>query len=292
MQLFKTTNMSNILKPELMMVVPSISLILLGELMIFYGALSTGVIFHAINLNALIFLMISLRNDDKSILEKKISSGSEEFKVEKYQEDNPRRIRKQIIQSLMLLLQLRILSLAMPIFFTMTLYWYPLIYSPMFIPIYILIKNQGITLKDLGFTTRYIFLYIPAAVLIGFIIGFVEYEILDPPYLLTNPSIANITALIIIMFVFVGVIEEIIFRSILQTRFEEAIGLWQGLILTSILFGIMHSGYGMIEELIFTTIVGFILGFIFQKTRSLPFVVVIHGTVNVFLFGFLPYLVK
>jgi|GEM_PF-1394334 len=323
MNILKRADLSNSLKSNVMMVVPSLALIILGELLIFFEALNTGIILHIINLNALIFLMIAMRNEDESVPKRRLSADREKIyekidslvplgrsdettdliesaavindnlKKLKEEEDfgfDSDRIRKQLIQSLMLLLQLRIINVAMPIFFTITLYWYPLIYSPLFISIYILIRNQGITLEDIGLTTRYIFLYIPAAVLIGFIMALVEYQIIDPPSLLMNPSIANITVLFIIMFVFVGLIEEIIFRSILMTRFEEAIGIWQGLILSSILFGIMHSGYGTIYEIIFTMIVGLILGYLFQRTRSLPLIVTIHGTINVFIFGFIHYL--
>ena len=43
----------------------------------------------------------------------------------------------------------------------------------------------------------------------------------------------------------------------------------------------MHSGYGRIDEILFAGIFGIIIGYIFQKTRSFPFILVIHGTANV-----------
>ncbi len=51
----------------------------------------------------------------------------------------------------------------------------------------------------------------------------------------------------------------------------------------------MHSGYGTFYEILYTGFVGLFMGFAFYKTRSLPFVAVLHGLVNVFLFGILPY---
>ncbi|MDY6931120.1 MAG: hypothetical protein SVJ22_04305, partial [Halobacteriota archaeon] len=164
MELFKTTNIPSILKSDFTLLVPSLAIILLGELLIFFGALSSGVIFHAINLNALILLIISLRNDER-LLEKKISSTSEEFKLETCQVGEVKKLRKQLIQSIILLLQLRILNVSMPIFFTITMYWYPLIYSPMFISLYLMIKNQNISPRSLGFTTDRLHIYIIPAVL-------------------------------------------------------------------------------------------------------------------------------
>ena len=91
------------------------------------------------------------------------------------------------------------------------------------------------------------------------------------------------------MIFFVGLVEELIFRSIIQTRLEQALSAIESILITSFLFGLMHSGYGTFYEILYTGFVGLFMGFAFYKTRSLPFVAVLHGLVNVFLFGILPY---
>ncbi len=84
----------------------------------------------------------------------------------------------------------------------------------------------------------------------------------------------------------VGLVEEIIFRSILQNRLEMFLGSrGGGLLVTSVLFGLMHSGYGSMVEIFYAFLVGFIIGYMFYKTRSLPLVTMVHGFINVFLFG-------
>ncbi|MHC1575137.1 MAG: CPBP family intramembrane glutamic endopeptidase, partial [Candidatus Methanogasteraceae archaeon] len=103
-------------------------------------------------------------------------------------------------------------------------------------------------------------------------------------------GIADMLTLVIIMFVFVGLVEELIFRSILQTKLQQSVGLCNGLLMTSVLFGVMHSGYGSVYELLFAAAAGLIIGYLYQKTGSLPFITVIHGTVNVLLFGLLPHI--
>ena len=92
------------------------------------------------------------------------------------------------------------------------------------------------------------------------------------------------------MIFFVGLVEEIIFRSILQNRLEIVLGNRKGLIITSILFGLMHSGYGNINEILYATFVGIFIGYLFYRTRSLPLVTLIHGFINVFFFGIIPLL--
>lgn len=90
------------------------------------------------------------------------------------------------------------------------------------------------------------------------------------------------------MIIFIGTVEELIFRSILQTRMEKVFGKRIGILLGGGIFGIEHIGYGLIGEIIFAGIFGIILGYIFEKTRNLIFIVSIHGIENTILFGVLP----
>lgn len=234
-----------------------------GEFMMFSGHVYTGLAIHVINLQAIILILVF----SKIPLE-----------------------TKNILQSLILLLQMRIINLAMPQFFTITLLWYPLVYGVMFVPVYSVIKSQQISLNEIGINSRRLYIYLPAALLIGAALAMLEYHILHPAPLIKNITFSNIFMISIIMFVFIGAVEELMFRSILQTRLEKLLGLKYGLLLSSVIFGVMHSGYGLVNEILFATFFGLILGYIFQKTSSLPFIMIIHGTANVLLFGILPIL--
>lgn len=247
--------------------VVSMIMIALGELLIFTGNIALGAAVHILNLHMIIVSMfISGEETDRIVLD------------------------KQILQALLLLLQLRIINIAMPFFFTMTLYWYPLIYSPLFISIYLILRYQNASFDDIGMHTRNLYRYIPLALIIGAILAWVEYQIIHPEPLIPKLGIADMLTLVIIMFVFVGLVEELIFRSILQTKLQQSIGMGSGLLVASALFGIMHSGYGSVYELLFATAAGLIIGYLYQKTGSLPFVTVIHGTINVLLLGVLPHI--
>lgn len=238
--------------------------IILGELNIFLGYVPAGIVVHILNLQIITIGLI-------------FGSFSPDI--------------KNAFQGMILLLLLRIISIAMPQFFTITL-WYPLIYGIMFLPIYFIIKNQKIPLRELGLDFRRLHIYLPLAILIGISFAALEYRIMDPAALIENTQISNLVIIVIVMFAFVGVAEELIFRSILQTRLEKVIGSNEGLLLSGLLFGIMHSVYGQITEILFACLFGIVIGYIFQKTRSFPFILVINGTSNVFLFGILPILIK
>ncbi len=235
--------------------------IAVGEFVMYYGQMYAGLGIHIINLQIITLILI-------------FGSLSPET--------------KNVLQSLLLLLLLRIVSLAMPQIFSSALLWYLLVYGVMFLPVYLIIKNQQIASKQLGINFSRLHVYLPFALLIGAITALIEYRILAPASLIENTGILNVVLIVIVMLVFVGVVEELIFRSILQTRLEEVLGLKYGLLLSAVIFGIMHVGYGTITEILLAGIFGIIVGYIFQRTRSLPFIVAIHGTANVLLFGILP----
>jgi membrane protease YdiL (CAAX protease family) len=242
-----------------------------GEILIFSGHAISGLIVHIINLQAIAFIIIGDKNFFTILYDQKI---------------------KAAFQSLILLLLLRVTNMAVPIIFTPSIFWISIIYSIMFIPIYLIMKNQNFTSQEAGFQCNRLNVfpssYVPATIFIGYVLALIEFQIIQPEPVIDNLNFSNLIVLIIIMFFFVGTVEELIFRSILQTRLENALGTKTGLILASALFGIMHSGYSSFYELLFAGFAGLVIGFIYQKTRCLPFVVGIHGTINVLVFGILP----
>jgi membrane protease YdiL (CAAX protease family) len=192
-------------------------------------------------------------------------------------------------QALIFLPILRLVNFSIPVFFTTSLYDIFLTYLSFSASIIIIAINQRNYFKENGITIHNFLIYIIPSIYAGFLFGLREYMIIRPGYLIPDLSIENMLKLILIMVFFVGFIEEIIFRSIIQTRLEKTLGIEKALIITSILFGVMHSGYNNYYEMLYTGCAGLLLGYFFYKTRSLPFVGMIHGFVNVFLFGVFPH---
>ena len=193
-------------------------------------------------------------------------------------------------QALMLLPLLRLVNLSMPVFFDITLYSFLFIYAPLAVPVAITAVYQHLTREELGITFKRIWLYILLSVSIGAGIGVGEYMVIQTGYLIPDLSPLNLLKLTVVMVFFVGLVEEVIFRSVLQTRLNKIFGAWGGILLSSMLFGVMHSGYGTSYEVLYTFFVGVIIGYMFYKTRSLPLITLIHGVVNIFLFGIIPHL--
>ncbi|AKB45899.1 CAAX amino terminal protease family protein [Methanosarcina sp. Kolksee] len=196
---------------------------------------------------------------------------------------------RKIYQALLLLTIFRLVNFSMPIFFERNLYSFIFIYAPMAIPITLATVHQKVIYEKKRDTLKRIWIYLPLSILAGLVFGQVEYVMIGARELIPDLSLRNLLILIIIMVFIVGLIEELIFRSILQTSLEEFLGPAWGIFLSSLLFGIMHSTYGTPYEMAYTFLLGGFLGYLFYKTRSLPLVVMIHGSINVFLFGIIPH---
>jgi membrane protease YdiL (CAAX protease family) len=196
---------------------------------------------------------------------------------------------RKTYQALMLLPLLRLISLSMPLFDT-TLCSLFFVYVPLAVSAAITAVHQKLTRTEVGITLRRIWLYFPLAIFIGFGLALVEYQITRPGYLIPNLGPLNLIKLTVVMVFFVGLVEEFVFRSILQTRFHKIFGAGTAILLSSILFSLMHFGYGLSYEILCTFFIGIFMGYLFYKTKSLPLIVLIHGFLNVYLFGFIPHL--
>ncbi|CAG0951446.1 MAG: CPBP family intramembrane metalloprotease [Candidatus Methanoperedens sp.] len=234
--------------------------IIIGELLMFFGYYYLGLIVHAINLQAIIITSVLRKSSSES---------------------------RNVLQSLVLILLLRIINLTMPPFPSLELLRYLFIYGAMFLPVYYVLQYQNITLKAINLGSKRYFIFL-LSIVIGAAMGILEFKILDPNPMIINLRFTNILLIAFVMFIFVGIVEELIFRYILLTRLEKVYGSIKSLLFSSLLFGIMHASYGIWTEVIFATYFGVVLGFIFQKTRSFPIILVIRGTANVLTFGILP----
>ncbi|WP_424353319.1 lysostaphin resistance A-like protein [Methanosarcina mazei] len=197
---------------------------------------------------------------------------------------------RKVYQALILLPVLRLVNLSMPIFFEANIYSFVFMYLPMTIPITIVSVYQEIPKEGKMDLLRKMGLYLPFSLLAGLIFAEAEYLIVQTRPLIPDLSFFNLLQLTIIMIFIVGLIEELIFRGIIQTRLEEFLGPAGGVLLASLLFGVMHSSYGTFYEIVYTFLAGGILGYFFYRTKSLPLVVMIHGFINIFLFGIIPHL--
>lgn len=90
----------------------------------------------------------------------------------------------------------------------------------------------------------------------------------------------------LVMVVIGPVMEELFFRKFLidsLSRYGGGLAIW----LSALVFGLFH---GNLEQLIYATLLGAMLGFVYYRTRSLRSTVIMHMAVN-FMGGFVPALI-
>ena len=180
----------------------------------------------------------------------------------------------------------RLVNLGMPVFVDLTIYWFPLIYGPFVPALYLLARAQeGISLR---LDPAQTLLALPAVLLGSAALAQVEYWIIRPDALIPTWSLPDVALVTVVMIGFVGLVEELLYRGVLQRTLVGRYGRWPGILGASALFGLMHSGYGVAPEILFAATIGVVYGLLYERTDNLALVSVLHGLMNVFLFAVIP----
>ncbi len=193
-------------------------------------------------------------------------------------------------ESLALLPLYVLFTASLPWFFLDPTYLVPAIYSIILALVLWHIYYKEISFEELGFIKNKWIYYTILGLMIGIPTGTIEYFVLRPP-----PSAPFFQAFVLLrdfiyMTLFVGLGEELLFRSIIQRDLENAFGEKIGLFTASLIFGIMHLTWRSPTELVFASLAGYLMGYIYDKTDSLAAPIFLHGMNNTMLVGILPYL--
>ncbi|WP_194140249.1 CPBP family intramembrane glutamic endopeptidase [Flavobacterium hungaricum] len=74
-----------------------------------------------------------------------------------------------------------------------------------------------------------------------------------------------------------GITEELIFRGYLLPRLEIVLkNKISAIVLSSILFGLMHIGYGTLLHIIGPTVIGLVFAFQYEKYRNIKILILCH----------------
>lgn len=190
-----------------------------------------------------------------------------------------------LLQPFALLPLFRLVNLGMPTFFELTLLFFPLAYLPLLPAIYLVARAQDI---QIGTNLRAFVVGLIPVTLVSALLAVVEYAIIDPEALVPEPSVFWMFTITALMIGTVGLVEELIFRGILQSRFVDYLGRWSGIVLASVLFSAMYSVYSSELEILFVILLGCFFGALYEQTNSIGLVILLHGLLNVFLFAFIP----
>jgi CAAX protease family protein len=199
-----------------------------------------------------------------------------------------RRVAQRFYFSMTLVPLIRLMSLSLPLTNFLFVYWYLIIGTPLFLAAFFSARMMGLSIDRLLFNIRRPGLQIVVA-LSGVLLGYIEYVILRPQPLVESFTFRLIWQPALILLIFTGLLEEIIFRGLLQQSSREFIGRW-GVFYAGLLFAVMHLGYRSNMDFLFVLLVALYFGQIVLRTRSILGVTIAHGLTNIGLFLVFPFL--
>ena len=182
----------------------------------------------------------------------------------------------------------RLLSLSLPLQGRPLVSWYFMVGALLYLASYFTARVTGFTRQRIGFSLK----SLPIQLIIGFcgvLLGVLEYFILQPAPLAEEFTIQAIWLPALVLLIFTGLLEEVIFRGLLQAASFSTMGRF-GLTYVAIVFAVLHFGYRSVADVIFVFLVGWVFGLLVQKTGSLVGVSLAHGLTNISLYLIFPFL--
>jgi len=180
-----------------------------------------------------------------------------------------------VLMTLALLPVLRIASLTMPLTELPEIAWYAAVGTPVLFAATLASLWCGLTRADIG-------LVLPswrpqaAVAATGVPLGLVAYLVAEPSAVAGTSGVPGMIAGALMLFVFVGLLEELVFRGMVQTVFEGALGL-PGVFWSTMLFTVMYVGARNAAFVALMAAVGLAFGWFVRRTGSIVGVAAAHG---------------
>jgi len=183
---------------------------------------------------------------------------------------------------------IRLLSLALPLRALPMMYWYLIISVPLFVAVFVVRRVARLSWDQVGLHGR----GLPGQLLLvslGLPLGILEYRILRPPPLISGWNAGEFLPAALILLVSTGLVEELIFRGVMQKAALEAMGRW-GMVYVAAVFAVLHIGHRSLTDVLFVFGVALLFGEFVRRTRSIVGVSLTHGLINIWLFLVAPFL--
>jgi len=184
----------------------------------------------------------------------------------------------------------RIVSISAPLIQFTMMEWFLVMASLLFSAIVICIAIIGDPIEEYGFLLPRKSV-IPLEMFVigsGLILGYIEFQILNVDAISLDTSPLGLLAPLAALYLGTGLLEELLFRGIIQKHAIDALGTVFGIGLTTLIFMIMHTGWQSFPDIIFVGIVGACFSIVVLHTRSLLGVSISHALVNLSLFIIAP----
>lgn len=190
-----------------------------------------------------------------------------------------------VFQSFVLVAVFRIVDLGFPSLFDDPLVRVMFVYLPISLSVIVTLSRS--TTVDLQVTPKAL-LALPLFVVLGCGMALVEYAVLRPDSFISDASTVRLAFFVLFVGLYMATTEELLFRGLLQRAVGNVLGVWAGRVVSSVVFGMLHAVYFQLPEIGVAVVFGFLYALLYDVLEDITSVIVIHATVNILLFGFLP----
>jgi membrane protease YdiL (CAAX protease family)/LysM repeat protein len=197
--------------------------------------------------------------------------------------------QRRFFLALALVPLIHLLSLSIPQMLFPVIYRYAVIGVPLLLAVLLAARAAGLDVRMIGFTLR----KIPSQILFGltgFFLGYIEYMILRPAPMVNAPRLELIWLPALILMVFTGFLDELIFRGMLQYTALQQLGRF-GIPYVAVIYALLQLGYYSALHLLLVLCVSLVFGWFVWRTGSIMGVILSHGLTNITLFLILPILI-
>lgn len=204
---------------------------------------------------------------------------------------------RRLLLALCLVPLVRVVGFSIPLGELRQIYWYPIIYTPLLVATFLVMRHLNIRPVEVGLTIKR--QQIRSQLLLatsGVALGIAEYVILKPHPLISELTLASVILPALILIIFTGFVEELVFRGLLQKVSSGLLGDWGGIVYVSVLFAILHVGYVQgvwhctVWDVPLVFAIALFFSWIVKRTGSLVGVTLSHSLTNIGLFLVIPFL--
>jgi len=179
----------------------------------------------------------------------------------------PDRPESRVLPFLALAPLLRLLSLTMPNRHVAEIWWYAMAGAPLLLAAFLAARAVPVGWPGLAFRRRRLWMQVPIA-LLGVPLGMAAYEILTPEPLISPLTVPTVIGASLLLIVFSGFADEVVFRGLLQGAARELFGVL-GLVVVSALYAGLYIGSLSAAYVAFAGGVGLVLAVAVDRTGML-----------------------
>jgi membrane protease YdiL (CAAX protease family) len=208
-----------------------------------------------------------------------------------WQASSAQQIREQrFLLTLALAPLIRLVGLSLPLASVPVIFWYIAIGVPLFIASILAARVSKMSRGMLGLNGRKLLFQIVIG-LSGIVLGYIEYLTFKPIPLVSEFRWGQLWMPVLILILFSGLLEEFIFRGVMQTAAVQFLGR-RGILYISLIFSVLHLGIKSTPDFLLAFAVGLFYGFIVLRTGSILGVALSHSLMNILVYLIFPFVLS